>query len=173
MLVASTPFRPRTGRSKASQLFRSNRQDHSFLSFADPDLSIGQPGIFEWAPFRATPPPPSRLTHFSNGTAEKPPAPQSVIAVVKPLVTRLRDITSITIFLGDGISDLNRLHRENRFALMRQFRGRERCTVNAVASGTPTHCHNQVTGMKGFLIAFLSRPGSSPLLPQYTSGFPR
>ena len=118
-------------------------EDHPFLGFADPDLGVGETGVFQRAllqPDDCT----DVFAHLAHGRTE---ASRAAVGdrVVEALVAGLQHHVHHHL-LGDGVADLDGSARD-RFTFVSQLGGRERRAVNAVASRAASHRDDEVAGM--------------------------
>ena len=114
--------------------FLWNGQDHSLLSFGNPDLGVSQTVVFERSfvePNFGT----ELFTHLANGTAE---ATRTAIRdrVVQAAIASLHQHVE-DHFFGDRVADLNGTAGQ-RFGFAGQFRTAECRPVDPVSSGAST-----------------------------------
>ena len=126
------------------EFFRHNRDDHSFLRFADPHLSISKSRIFKRYLFQVNLAP-EFLRHLANLTA-KPTCTAIADSLIKTRIPCLQKCIQCLLF-HDRITDLHRM-RKNIFMLMRHLSARERRAVNAVPSRLSADNHQQIPRLR-------------------------
>ena len=167
--VASTS-RSRASSRKAGELRRRDRQRHPLLRLGDQHLPRRQPLVLERRA-REVEPGAARLPgHLADRGGE---AAGAVVGDrrVEPGLARLEQEVEHHL-LGDGVADLDRLHR----ALLVELRRGEGGAVDAVLADAAADHDDAVAGPGRLHLGRRGRrlvTGMRPTVPQKTSGLPR